>query len=491
MKAHRARWSACALLFVTAHELVSLSNLTKNDPYPVYTSADPYVFLRSREKQEIRGGEVYGPHEVARISFSIFRQTAKWGTNYNGESSELGDLGGRWNVLGLFYPESNGNTDTQQKLFHALGITSAEQTSCFNPNGVNLADPAQTDINKEFGFFKVPIKYRKQGVRFEVNLDLYCDFMFQIQMGVCDIRQTVTFLDLTCGATGIACPVRGCNTTESSCATNGTCPDQTCCIDIFNCECKKLTIDKIMKQFDSIITPTLGLNARDFHRTAAEDTRLSLYWSHLFVVNEFRGPSWAKFMITPFIAGQVSAPTGRDACPRVLFDLPSGNDGFWGYGFTTGVTIDWLETVEIAIEAGMTKWDKRTISGVPVPINENQSGVFPRFADLRVEPGTNWNFNATLSAYHFLDRLSFYAQFVMVDHSEDCFTLLSTTASTPATVDLKKMRELSSWQSMFVNSALNYDISPNIALGVLWQAPVKRRNAYYSTTVLGSLVVTF
>lgn len=515
MKAQIARLSAYALLFVTAHEIQSLSNLTKNDPYPVYTSADPYAFMRSRYKQELQGGEypiftslirprdqqhmqggqVYGPHERLRLSFSVFRQSSKWGTNVDFVDVPLGDLEGRWNVLGLFYPESNGNTEIQQQLFAALDITQAEQDHCFSSTGVDLANPDSIDARHEFGFFSVPIKYRKHGVRFELNAELHTDWMLQIQTGVSDIRQTVTFIDLTCTATGLSCPVRDC-VTPAECSdplntTPGACINENCCIDVFDCACKKLVINKIMDQFECVITPTLGLNSRDFHKTAMEDTRVSVFLSHLWDVNTFRGPTWARFLFTPFIAAQVNIPTGRKSCPRVLFDLPSGNDGYWGFGFTSGCTIDFLETVMIAVEAGMTKWNTRTVCDVPVATNCQQSGVFPRLADLRVTPGTNWNFNATLSAYHFLERLSFYAQFVLVDHSEDCIKLISTTASTPETLQLKKMRELSAWQSMFVNSAFNYDISPNIALGILWQAPVKRRNAYYSTTVLGSLVITY
>lgn len=475
-------------LALGTHALCGMTNLTSNDPYPIYTTADPHNFLNIREKQALKGYEVYGAPERAQISISGYRQSASTGSTVNREDVELGDLTGRWNVLGLFFPEPDGSTAVEQLLLSVLNITQAEKDKCFNSNPgadeVNLADPSNSDVNKEFGFFTVPIKYRKAGLRFDIDIDLVCGFAFKIQGGVADLRQTATFVDLTCSATGLACP------THDPAGTGDACVNETCCIDIFTCECKKLVIDKIMKQFDSIITPTLGLNASNYHTVGAEDTRLTLYWRRMYEINRLR-PSWARFIITPFLEAEVAIPTGKKGCPHALFALPLGNDGHWGYGFNGGFTIDWVDTVEIGFEASMTKFHSRRVCDVPVPTHELQSGVFPRLATLIRSPGTNWAFMATLSAYHFLDRLSFWFQYAFVNHDQDCFTILSTNAGSASNIILKKMIANSKWESQVANVGFNYDISPNIALGVLWQAPLRRRNAYRSTTIMGSIVVSF
>ena len=126
-----------------------------------------------------------------------------------------------------------------------------------------------------------------------------------------------------------------------------------------------------------------------------------------------------------------------------------------------------------------------------MPTNQFQAGIFATQATLDIQPGINWYFGATLSAYHFLDRLSFYVQYLIVTHDKDCFKVRSTSAPTVADVLVGKMREESDWQVQLANVALNYDISPNIALGFLWQAPIKQRNAYRSTTIMGSIVINY
>jgi hypothetical protein len=489
------------ILFLVYQGIDTISNLTKNDPYPVYTTADPHWFLLQRARQEYKGYEMYGkpdwrPYnllEKFQFSASGYRQSANYGRNVDCHIVPLGDLTGRWNVLGLFYPEADGNTDILDQLLDALDITDEEIEHCFNPaeGMVNLADPSQSDTRKEFGFFSVPIKYRKFGARFDIQFDLFCDFVFQVQGGVAELRQTASFLDLTCGATGLNCPVNGCqNLTPCPEGEEATCITNSCCIDIFTCDCKRLTIDKIMKEFECIITPTLNLCSANYYETAAEDTRFLLTWRRMFEINRNR-PGWAHFLCMPWLTANVSAPTGKKVPANWLFALPTGNNGHWGYGFDAGIAMDFVETVEIAFEASMTRWSSRCYCFYPVPTNCLQSGVFPRQADVCIRPGTNWNFGATLGAYHFVDRLSVWIQYIIVSHQEDCFKRFITDGYPESNIDKMKLVENSKWEVQLFNVGFNYDISPNITLGALWQAPFKQRNAYRSTTVMGSLILVF
>jgi hypothetical protein len=190
---------------------------------------------------------------------------------------------------------------------------------------------------------------------------------------------------------------------------------------------------------------------------------------------------------------------------KELFSLPTGNNDHWAGGLLAGFSIDYADTVQIAFEAGFTKFSEETYYNFPVPTHQFQQGIFPRKANINVEPGTNWTFGASIHAYHFLDRLSTYIEFRMVQHTEDCIKLVQpvavpTISTSPITSDdvpcrdvirIDELIERSKWESHFVNAALNYDISENLALGFLWQAPVKQRNAYKSTTIMGSLIVTY
>lgn len=508
------------VLLGTSNQCFAMSNLTRNDPFPVYTTEDPYSFLTIRERQAIKHYELYGKPERARLSFSAFRQSASCGSglrlatncaqlcNLNVPDTncvELGNLLGHWNVLGLFYPEgSSQDVDVALRLDEALGITEAELLNCLfttslvpeeGPKPQGIAQPNNSDANKEFGFFSVPIKYRKYGIRFEAEIGLFDGFGLIIQGGVCDLKQTASFVDLTCGATGLSCPVSDCSRPcdipagTSALDEGELCAAGNCCIDIFSCECKTLVMNKIMKQFN-IVAKTVGSCIRDYHEIDAEDTRVSLYWRHMYEVNKDR-VTWPYFIIMPFLVAQASFPTSNAICHNNLFALPAGNDGHFGYGFDAGFTIDFVETVQIGFDAAMTRFSKKTHTNYPVPTNQLQAGIFPHLATVCITPGTNWSFGATLNAYHFIDRLSLYAQYRIISHGENCFDIISTDAAHKSNILTSKLREESLWRVQLANVGLNYDISPNITLGFLWQAPIARRNAYRSTTIMGSLVVTF
>ena len=49
----------------------------------------------------------------------------------------------------------------------------------------------------------------------------------------------------------------------------------------------------------------------------------------------------------------------------------------------------------------------------------------------------------------------------------------------------------SSFQTRMANIALNYDISPNMGLGIFAQLPLDQKNAYRSTTVMLSFNASF
>ena len=60
-----------------------------------------------------------------------------------------------------------------------------------------------------------------------------------------------------------------------------------------------------------------------------------------------------------------------------------------------------------------------------------------------------------------------------------------------ANVKVKKMEQESAWTSSFVDVHFDYDVSENIVLGFLWQAPVSQTFAYRPTTVMGSIIVQY
>lgn len=487
--------TVCTFLIMSVPAFGDLTTLNNNDPYPIYTSADPHDFLTAKYKNQFKD---YGNHLVGdrlRFSLSVFRQSANRGSgiidtkltdstcafvmsNLCKNSTPLGDLKGPWNILGLLY-----DPPVKNLLETVLGVPDDVVVTC------SLDQPSFSDVNKEFGFFSIPITYRKYGVRFDAEIALGCDFGLRIQAGVADIRQTASFNDLTCTSSGLSC-ISSADDSTTSCFG-------LCCVDTVTCSCKQVVIDKFMKRVD-LIARSLCLDIRDFHEFGIEDIRVGGYLRHVFVANEDR-PAWPLFLFTPFFTFDFSIPTAKARKFNQLFALPTGNNKHASAGFTTGFTLDFAETVEIAFEAGLTSFFRRTHCNFPAPTNTLQTGMFPRLTTMEVKPGSNWHFGATLNAYYFLDRLSIFAQYLFINHDEDCFTIKSlqpvvsniTDTTTPCDILTSKLREESKWEVQAINVGANYDIAPQCALGFIWQAPLSRRNAYRSTTIMGSIVFTF
>ncbi len=92
-----------------------------------------------------------------------------------------------------------------------------------------------------------------------------------------------------------------------------------------------------------------------------------------------------------------------------------------------------------------------------------------------------------MAAYHFVGNLSMYFEWFVIDHKKDEITL-----KVPDKAFLPEVLEsTTSFKVKLANAALNYDISPNIGLGFLWQIPFSQRNAYRSSTLMLGINITF
>lgn len=513
-----------------------LDNLTNNDPFPQFSSVYPYSYLSTRQKAHLMQLDYCYPVSRFRISASGYRQSACFARDHNRNAINIGDLNGRWNMLALFYDQS-----LRDQLFKILN---------FNPEGTcleDITDPSKSDPNQEFGFFTVPILYRKYGVRFETELLLvdrcFYSIGLRIQFGVADIRQTVLdFSDLTCQALGIACPAvsNDTSTTLTTCPsptpeppvpvarpfinenTNPLppCPANTPCVPVgpcvpldcvpltqrfepccdatvcfpFTAECKRIVIEKIMKQ-KNIIFDFLGLDTCSFNRVGPEDLRINLFWRQIFVINQ-ENPAYPRLLFMPFIDAGIGIPLDKERDPRLAFSVPIGNNNHVSAGINAGFTLDFLDTIDLSFHAGFTRFFKRNFCNVRLPTHPKESGIFPYKADVEIRPGTTYHFGAGIHAYHFLDNLSVWSEWQYISHREDrikvCRSFIpedSIYFEKGFLVDLAEC--LTKWEVHFITTGFNYDLSPFLSTGILWQAPVKQRNAYRSGTVLGTITFTY
>lgn len=506
---------------ILENPLHALSSLAKNDPYPVFTTFyDPYLSLWEREA--MKGYCVENEREWLSLSLSPFRQKAHSGRTFTGVKANLGDLEGRWNMLGLTYgPVPEGvNIDNLSPLgFAKVSIFS----DIYTPSGGGpIPDDAANDtINEEtfpteyltdpnylVGYFSVPIHYTKVGIRFELNMqpEFLCgDFGFTIQGGVSEIKQTVTgFEDLTKVA------INNNEANEDDITGNGTIPDEFCrAIPVVsltgstltgadcpsstngfpNCmisggtdDCTTPLIeieDTLMPQkIARQIFQQIGLDPCNFERTSLEDLRFIFWWRHAYPVNEGRDSCWPRFSVMPSVAFNIVAPVAKPLDRTQLLSALFGNDRHVAIGADVGINLDFYDTIELAGKWGVTYFVPRTISNFRVPTDPSQSGVFPFATTVNRKPGLNFNFNLIMHAYRFLDYFSAHVEYIFVKHEEDHITLENPLESfLPDIVECR-----SKFNAQFFNGAINYEISPNISLGVLGQFPISQRNAYRSTT---------
>lgn len=458
-------------------------------------------------------------------------------------SSALGDLDGPWNIAGLFY-----HPPTAEALLEALKIDAPDLNFCrvykegivlpyeegTASNRLNLInDPNGSDFYKNFAFFTVPIKYRKYGVRFEGEFAFAPGLTLRFLTGVASIRQTPRFIDRSCSPqtqTGRRCAACDCGgtspCTDSSC-TNGNCiagtekeapssccppPSQlipgdapgittqlcannNCCIDCPNCNCKTLVIDRIMKRMD-IISRVLNVDVTEYLRTAMEDTEIDLNFARLYEFNKSL-PCWYHFILTPFISVGFTIPTGATDLPnktrRNLFALPFGNNGHWSYGGSLGFTFDFVDTFTIGVEGGTTIFAPKNHHLFPFPTQEFQSGIYPTYVDIRIKPGTNWNFNAYMACRDFVEHCTVNVQYQFIGHEQDKFKKILTKED-PEEADpqmIRKLQEDSSFQVHLLNLGFTYDLTQSLQIGIIWQIPVGQHNAYRSTTFAGSIQFNF
>jgi len=523
-----------------------LNNAISNDPYPLYSTYYPYDFLTSRQKANLRKFEYAYAQEKIRISISPFRQYTNRARNENQSVIQIGDMLGRWNMLALFY-----DPVLRDKLFQALDLypffpflTNPNPSSTLPPlpsltNSYEcyekIIEPSKMDINKEFGFFSVPVIYSKYGVRVESQLLLKDECFYavglMVQTGIANIRQTVVaFNDLTAQAAGTTYPYTSTGqssgtspipspasqtgitppyiSTTSTTADSITCPQvvpASECAGViqpftpitsgvysigFGGGCKELVIQRIMEKHQKI-ADILGLDIRSYQKIGLEDLRLQLFWRQIFIVNQ-EDEDYPRLLVMPWLAAGAGIPMDKPIPDNQPFAVPLSNNGHISYGASGGLTIDFLDSIDIDFNFGITGFSRNKYINFRMPTSVFEGGIFPYSADVTIKPGITWNLGFGIHSDRFLDNLSFWAEYVIVNHESNdidiCKSFIPSDSIYYKTGFLiKRMESLTKWEVQVFNIALNYDLSENLTAGILWQSPVRQRNAYQSGMILASV----
>jgi hypothetical protein len=474
----------CMLSVVPVITRADLTSYNKTDAIPPFSTLnwdDSHLLTKTQLLyRDYDWAEKKRSHAV--LSISPFAQNADRGKTIQGRrcvlpfpfdnecgqpvvDTPLGDLTGRTGMIALMYNTNNvwpgGVTDPLIAFAKQPVLLAAYQE--FFPSGIGLNDEANIDPHQLYAFFSFPLKYRKRGLRFDTAIEFY-NFGLRMQGGFSTIRQV---REDTIDLTGFE-------------PEDGFVPVTPSLQNVTNIE------NFLMKKFDDIAEESGIGTCEDFINSSAEEFRFYLYWRQAFAINEDADTDWAKFLLIPYLEVGASVSPGLREDGYKFFSAPFGNNGHPSAGFTAGINFDFRETIEIGGEIGYTHFFERTYCR-PVPNNEFQTNLYPFSTRVKVNPGDNWYFGARLAAYHFIDNLSMYFEWFVLDHHKDEIDLVCPDpAFVPGVLEC-----ISSFKTKLGNAGFNYDLSPNIGLGFLWQIPFSQRNYYRSSTIMAGLNVTF
>ena len=477
-----------------------VSTLNNNDPLPLFHSHAPHDYLTTHIKQSLRQNCIDEPcyecdRPYDRFLFSIggFHQKASRGRDFDKQRVPLGNIAGRWHMLGLLYGKvPPGHTLIGKQLGCAKEIIFSDIMEITEnteiPEKETLLDP-----NQLVGFFSVPIKYQKTGFRFALEFAILpCgELGIGIYGGAASIKQTVTsFIDLTPTPTGVTSIKQmqmdplGDENDKKVVIPDGFLDFTPTGTRICNIREQLMDPCKANKIFREICQDPCDVKQMSF-----EDLHIVLWGRHIFRINECCDPCYPSLSIIPFANLQVSLPLADKKDRTKLLSLPFGNDKHFAIGGTAGFIIDFYETIEIGFSGGITHFFSHDFNKFRVPNHEKQSGIFPFFTDVKRHPGRNIRFDAHLTAHHFLCLLSGWVQYSFVCHDEDQIILKNESDKKFYKPEILEC--VTKWESQVLNTGATYDISPNIALGLVVQWPIMQRNAYRATTVLGTIQVEF
>lgn len=503
-----------SILILSSSIIADLTSLSKHDPYPVFTAIDPLVdrLLITKDICDFRNEYIFRARKNNLvISVSPFRQSATRGANGKGEKIfrrvpiQLGDLTGRWGLVPLvFGPLPIGQTPTTymtdyptlQEIFTNAADNKIVPTGSL-PGQMQVTDGYKVDPNQRCGFFSVPLKYSKTGVRFSLSARSSCSgFGFNIEGGVSSISQTQRdicdpyCLEPLCDITPSpsAQPVidfQGLDLTTFHTKDDlvefiPTMMDPDPCKNIIGITTEN--IQKYLTRPFDCIAQEIKLDIDDFCAISAEELRFNLFWNEVYTFNP-NSYEWSHLAIIPSFMVSASVSPGKVKDEHKAFALYFGNNKHVALGFSAGLYLDFAETVQVGGEVGYTHFFKRTYDDLRIPTSKFQTGVFPFFANAEVQPGDNTYFSLKMLAYHFLDNLSVFVQYNQVQHKPDKICLVRPD---PAFVP-HVLERVTSWNNKSINAGATYDLLPNFGVGFLWQVPVLQRNSYRSTTIMLSL----
>lgn len=571
----------CAIIIIVNGFLLTdflfaeLTTLQHFDPAPIFSANDSMLPPNSQflDLHQARlKNEVPNQKRAFGINISGFIQGASRAKGYNGQTDygtvvgvpengfEMGDFRGTMYVMGLFLGANpnNGNTIWANPALNmnsannittasiaafnlpsclteiasalALGVPAVSPPTAtgtiFNPGTIAgtfqvpsvFSESSLALDTKYFGAFSMPILFRKQGLRLEMNFNFNDYIQLTIQGGFANIKQNYTNTPATQSTTSTTCSVIGqtspgpysISNVQTVCPSNVTSGSTPQTISsLYNTLNLQLVATAaptsntvatntfntyIVNNLDNILDPVCGINqsACSFDKSSAEDIRLTVTLQRSYDPNRFNSDdqedTWPDMIFTPYVWAGGTFPCAKEIDYSNLLSLPFGNNGHASAGGGVGMTFDFAESVEIGFEGGATYFFAKD-EYRPFPTHPLQRVIYPFWTHVNTQPGYNWNFRALLNAYQFLKHVNFWFTYELIEHRKDCFTVCDASKAQYFYPDT--LACVSDWRGQFFNAAVVFDLQPGIQASFVWQQPIGPRNAYYPVSIMGSINFMF
>ena len=83
------------------------------------------------------------------------------------------------------------------------------------------------------------------------------------------------------------------------------------------------------------------------------------------------------FLLIPYatVGGTIAIAEKRN--PDVILSVPFGNNGHNAFRFDAGFSLDFVDTIEVGVHAGVTHFFKKRFSDYRMPNNIFQNAFYP------------------------------------------------------------------------------------------------------------------
>jgi hypothetical protein len=478
------RISSLTITIFLLSGILQLAGITLNnryDPAPMYSPMGTDMYYVG--KKNFGFGFVCSPYYQHTVTAS----------RKDGRKVSAGNIFGNPNLFGTIWPTTDIVPVAVRSAAENMMV--AQLTGLLNdpiqlitavPTPVPVPSPAGTDnsavdlIRDPRGAYNnIGVDYEKLGIRTQFTIDSGFGLGFSLRMGAADVKNRPQFPsdgDILDNLKNLIPP-------DSS--TN-TCVDGKDPCTFFKI-LKKDTREKVAK--------SIGLAIHDIHRVDIEDIHVGAY---LHVPKKFFEKTDYAFTFLPYLSLGAWIPTSQKRNIDRAFDVALGNDGATGITLEGALGFDFPQMLQFNFGVGLLFFPEHQCRLERLPSSESQRpDIFvPWRQAVRRKPGTQWCFNVSFKADDIISKIdipnvSFFFDYRYTQHTRDEISVADSRAARVNAFRPDIVEKQTGWKAQQMSAGLSYGLTSNVFFSIAVQGYIGGALSYRTTTILGSVVMTF